>query len=376
MELLKVLAMPFQMSSLLFVAASSLLLGLVTSMGTGLLTTAVLSLFVIWTMLVWMTNFAVRLIDDAANGVRQTSVASTEMLTDPYLDSRCWVHPVLAVALGALHYVYPHWPAWPTLLLATLLFPASIGACVMTGHASDAFNPRLMLQVIQGLSGWYALLVLFLALCALFAVLLVRLLQPGVLLYAGEQLLVLIAYAGIGGVLYERRFELGFDPRISPERAAQRLESERVAQLQGFLDGIYNDLRIRETKRAIANVRQWLTGLQPDLLPGDVHAILAAGRLWTKLREYPRLLQAMVPVLLDLKQPALAYAIAETGLSIDSGFGAIEESDTTALVGYALATGRRRAATQLLDNYLQRGSAEREPGPQLAALRACLHPPA
>jgi len=374
MDLLKVLAMPFQAASLLFVAASSLLLGLVTSMGNRLYMTAILSLFVIWLMLVWLTNFAVRLIDDAANGVRETSVASAEMLANPYLDSRCWVHPLLAVALGTLHYLYPHWPVWPTLLIATLLFPASIGACVTTGRARDALNPGQMLRVIQGLGAWYGLLVLFLGLCATSAVLLVRLLQPGVRLYASEQLLVLIAYAGIGGVLYERRFELGFEPRISPERAAQRLENQRVARLQGLLDAVYNDLRIRETKRAIASVRQWLAALQPALLAGDVQAILAAGRQWEKLPEYPRLLQGLVPVLLELKQPALAYAVAEAGLVINAGFGAIEESDTTALVGYALATGRRRAATQLLDNHLRRGGA-REPGPQLAALRARLLPP-
>ncbi len=70
--MLRVLAMPFQMASLLFVAASSLLLGLVISMGNGLMTTAVLSLFVIWTMLVWLTNYALRLIDDAANGVARS----------------------------------------------------------------------------------------------------------------------------------------------------------------------------------------------------------------------------------------------------------------------------------------------------------------
>jgi hypothetical protein len=373
-EVLKVLAMPFQMASLLFVAASSLLLGLVTSMGTHLFMTAILSLFVIWLMLVWLTNFAVRLIDDAANGVRETRAASAEMLADPYLDSRCWVHPLLAVALGALHYVHPQWPVWPTLLLATLLFPASIGACVMTGHALDALNPRQIFRVIQGLGSWYVLLVLLLALCAMSAVLLARVLQPGALLYACEQLLVLIAYAGIGGVLYERRAELGFEPRISPERTAQRLENERAVRLQGFLDALYNDLRIRETQRAITNVRQWLAGSQPALLTADVRSILAAGRQWEKLREYPRLLQGLVPVLLELKQPALAHAVAEAGLSIDASFGAIEESDTTVLVGYALATGRRRAAMQLLENYLQRGG-QREPGPQLAELRARLLSP-
>src|SRR6185369_5779288 len=103
-------------------------------MGGTLLTSAVLSLFVIWTMLVWLTNYAVKLIDDAANGVRESSTASVEMMTNPYLDSRCWVHPLLAMALGVLHYLYPQWPVWPALLVAALLLPASLGASAMSGH--------------------------------------------------------------------------------------------------------------------------------------------------------------------------------------------------------------------------------------------------
>jgi hypothetical protein len=141
-----------------------------------------------------------------------------------------------------------------------------------------------------------------------------------------------------------------------------------------LLDTVYNDLRIRETKRAIATVRQW-GAVPPGVLAGDVHAILTAGRQRGKLREYPLLLQGLVPVLLELKQPALAYAVAEAGLSTNTSFGAMEQNDTAAQGDYALATGRRRAATQLLDNYLQRGGAQREPGPQLVALQARLLPP-
>jgi hypothetical protein len=374
MDLLKVLAMPFQWGSLLFVAASSLVLGLVMTMGGTLLTSAILSLFVIWTMLVWLTNYAVRLIDDAANGVREAGAASAEMMTDPYLDSRCWVHPLLAMALGVVHYIYPQWPVWPTLLAVVLLFPASIGACAMSGHALDALSPRAMLGVVRGLGSWYALLVLFLALCAMIGVLLARQMPLGALMIAFDQLLLLMVYAAIGGALYQRRIELGFEPRISPERKAESVEMERAARRQSFLDGLYNDLRLRETKRAIAKARQWLAEVQPDHLASDVHALLAAGRNWDKLRDYPRLLQGFMPVLLERRQPALAYAVAETGLALDTGFSAMEESDSVALVGYALATGRRRAATQLLDNYLQRGGAGSEPGPQLATLRARLHP--
>jgi hypothetical protein len=296
------------------------------------------------------------------------------MMTDPYLDSRCWVHPVLAVAVGFLHYMYPQWPVWPTLLATTLLFPASIGACVMSGHAWDALNPRLMARVVQGLGAWYVLLVVFLAFCATLGVVLARQLQLGAILFAAEQLLMLLVYAAIGGALYERRFELGFDPRNSPERKAQRMEDARAAHRQEFLDGLYNDLRLRETQRAITNAKRWFGDLQSDQLAGDVRALLAAGKNWTNLRDYARLLQGFMPVLLERGQPALAYAIAETGLAVDAGFSATEEGQSVVLVGYALDTGRRRAATLLLDNYLQRGGAGRAPGPQLAALRSRVHP--
>ena len=74
----------------------------------------------------------------------------------------------------------------------------------------------------------------------------------GVVLIASLQLLLLLVYAAIGGALYERRLELGFEPRISPERAAERVEAERLARRQQFIDGLYKDLRVREAPRAVA----------------------------------------------------------------------------------------------------------------------------
>jgi hypothetical protein len=297
------------------------------------------------------------------------------MLTNPFLDSRCWVHPVIAAALGTMHYLNPSWPTWPTLLAATLLFPLSIGACAMSGHARDAVSPAMMLRVARGLGPWYALLLGLVALCALIGVILARALPLGTVLIASEQLLLLVVYAAIGGALYERRLELAFEPRVSPERKADAAEAERIARRQQFLDGLYNDLRMRETKRGVASVRQWLAERDPRERAGDLHAILTASRNWNELREYPRLLQGLVPVLLELKQPALAFAVAETGLNTHPGFSPEAEADAVALADYALATGRRRGAAQLLENYLQRPDAPAEPGAQLTSLRARLQPP-
>ncbi len=107
MELLKVLAMPFQMASLLFVAITSGLLGLLLSLGGATMVTLVISAHAAWLMLVWLTNYALQMIDDAANGHREARTASIEMMHNPFLDARCWLHPGLAAALVITHYLQP-----------------------------------------------------------------------------------------------------------------------------------------------------------------------------------------------------------------------------------------------------------------------------
>jgi hypothetical protein len=361
MELLKVLAMPFQLASLLFVAASSLLLAVLLLLGGATTMTFVFSIFAIYLMLVWLTNYALHLVDDAANGV--------------FLDARTWVHPLLAGALVLMHYLRPQWPVWPTLVAALLLFPASIGACAISSHARDALNPAMMLRVVRGLGPWYVGLVLYVAVCTLLGATLLHGLSLGFVLIASLQLLLLVVYAGIGGALYERRLELGFEPRVSPERAAERAESERLGRRQHFIDGLYKDLRVREVQRAVASARQWLGETGKANLAVDLHAILAAGRGWTEVREYPRLLQGLLSVLLDMKQPALACTVAEAGLALAPSFGPVREEDVIALAGFALDTGRRRTAARLVENFLKRPQPGSEPGPQLAALRARLIQP-
>jgi hypothetical protein len=368
--------MPFQLTSVLFLAASSLLLAWSTSLGGVWM---LIGFFQYWLMLVWLVNFALRLVDDAANGVRETAAASYEMMVDPFLDLRGMVHPVLALAAAITHYLRPHWPMVPVLATAVVLFPASIGACAMSGRTRDALNPAAIWNVLRAFGPWYALLVLFVAACAMAGVLLVRstvfdALGSRALMFFTVQLLVLVAYAGIGGALYLRRFELGFEPRISPERKQQQQVSERARHRQVFLDGLYNDLRVRQAARATAKAKDWLTSVPTEALASDVNALLAAGREWHEPREFPRLLRGLLPVLFGLRQPALAMSAADAGLAANASFAPADEPTAVALIGYALQTGRRRAAAQLLDNYLKGDGARGEPGPQLAALRKALRP--
>jgi hypothetical protein len=374
MDLLKILAMPFQLASLLFVGLTALLMGFLIRLAGGSLgVVAVLAIFALWLLVVWLTNYALRLIDDAANGVHKAAVASAEMLADPFADSRCWVHPALAAILVLFHYAQPDLPTAPSLVVAALLFPASLGACVMSGHARDALNPVAIAGAMRGFGIWYVPLVLFTALCVALAVLATRTLPAGALVVAILEMLLLLAYAGIGGAVYMRRFELGFAPRVSPERRQEREQRERDAARQQFIDGMYKDLRVRETQRAIASAIARLKQVPAADLAEEMRDLLAAGRHWNEPREFPRLLRGLLPTLVELKQPALALGAADSALAVNADFAPPDEATTLALAEYALQTGRRRGATRMLENYLK--ASQSPASERLDALRARLAAP-
>lgn len=363
-DLLRALAMPFQLAPLLFVAMSSVLLGLF--LGGGLIT-LVICMLAIFLLLGWLTHYALALIDDAANGVRESQAASVEM-AGFFEDARAWVHPALAVATIVLLLLNPDWPRLPALAGAALFLPASLGATALSGRALDAFNPVEMARVMRGLGIWYPAVVLFMLACIVIALAATRLLGSLMLSIAAIQILLLLSYAAIGGVLYMRRQELDFEPRRSPERIADNQEHERIATRQRFIDSLYKDLRVRESARAQIAAARWLRDTEARHLHGDMAAILAAGTHWNESREYARLLRGLLPVLLDLRQPGLALQAAEAGIAQASEFCAETEPHTIDLVSYALQTGRRRAAARLLENYLQRAG-DAAPGPHLLALR-------
>lgn len=360
--------MPFQLASLLFVLLTSVVLGFFIG---GDLVRLVVSIASVLLMLVWLTQYALHLIDDIANGVRESQAASVEMAT-AFLDARAWVHPALAVAVAVLLYLKPEVPVLPMLIGAALLFPASIGACAITGQALDAVNPLELARVIRGFGIWYPLVAVFVLGCAVLGWLAARSLSSTTLIVATTEMLLLLVYAGIGGVLFVRRRELGFEPRQSPERIAQREEEERRGARQQFVDGLYKDLRVRESARATASAARWLRESRTEHLKGDVHAILQAGVQWNEPREYPRFLRGLLPLLLELKQPMLAMAIVDAGLAAASGFAPATESETVALVHYAQHTGRRRVAQTLLQNYLKTAPADK-PSEALRALQATLN---
>ena len=351
----RALLMPFQLGSLLFVAISSLVIGFFASAGVlGLV------MGILWLVLLVMqlTHYALATIEDAANGEAEAQAVSIEM-AHAFHDARAWVHPVLMLGAGVLLMTHPEWPKLPVWIGVAVLFPASLGACAMSGRWEDALNPFAMARVMHGLGIWYLPIVAFVLACIGAGVVLLDQLPWMLLSLAVCQLLLLLVYAGIGGALYMRRYQLGFEPRRSPERIARQEEAARHAVRQTFFDELYKDLRVRESARATGKAANWLRESGSAHLRDDVHALLEAGKSWNEPREFPRMLRGLLPVLAELRQPTLALNAAEAGLAAaPAEFCPEAEALTVSLAEHAIQTGRRRTAARLVENHLRRAGAE------------------
>jgi hypothetical protein len=370
MELLKALAMPFKGASLLFVAMSALLLGLVTTvMGSAGIVVIAPALIAILLLMVWLTQFAFAMIDDAANGASEPAPASAEMIS-VFGDPRCWIHPFIAVVVGVALFMQPSVPVLPVLATAALFYPPSLAAIAMSGHALDALNPFALARMVRGLGWYYPLAVVWVTLCVATGLLVASSGLWAVLRIAALELLLLVVYAFIGGALYTRRTELGFEPRINPDKADQREQDDRLAERQRMIDRLYSDLRTRDYARAVTGARQWLEKTDPHLLAGDVRAILEAGTRWPEPRNLARLLQGLVPPLLALRQPAAAFAAVEAAVVATPDFALAQEPEAVAMIRFAMQTGRNRLAATLLTNFI--GTGQRQLGPELQELRTRL----
>jgi hypothetical protein len=364
-EMLKALGMPFHASSLLFVGTTSLILGLVLSVG-GI--AVMLAIPAICLLLIWFTQFTFTLIDDAVNGKEEAAPASVEMLS-PWGDMRCWVHPVLTLFVGLALMLQPQIPRVPVLVACVLLFPASLGAIALSGRAIDALNPFMLVKIMRGLAQYYLLAVLWVVVCVALGVLVAK---SGMWIFvqlAVQQLLLLLACSFIGGAIYMRRVELGFEPLVSPERVALREEHHVSAQRQNMIDTLFGQVRSRHQVEALANVRQWLEKAAPHQLPGDVKAILTAGASWSEKRGFALLLREMAPLLISMRQPGLAFAAVEAGLAAAPGFTLEQEGAAVMMIRYALQTGRKRLAATLLANFMSSAANQAAPGAELLELR-------
>jgi hypothetical protein len=347
MTLLRALSMPFHLTSLLFVGVVATLLALLLSAAGPMVLIAYLGTFI---LVSWLNKYAFAQLEQAANGVGDAPVASLEML-GPFGGVRPWVHPVLAAGVLFLMGIVPAPGRVAVGVASSLLLPASLGALAMTHRVLDAINPLALWRVIVGMGWTYLLLVAAVAVVALCCAGAQALPLWAVIRYAVLALLLLCLYTLIGGALYVRRLELGFAPRVSPERSAEKVEADYARRRQLMMDELYRVVQVRDGVRAGEVLKRWLVESGEHNLHADVPAIVGQAMQFPERRGLATVARTLISHLMQIGRMSLALTVMETVSPVATDFTPASEAEVVALARYAALAGQRSQARAMIERW-------------------------
>jgi hypothetical protein len=265
--------MPWNWTSVIFVALSSIFLAIIETHGVlmpiGLIGTFFLA--------AWFFNYAFEMLEHAANGGTSAPIASVETLSPfqwrPLVTAAIclWV-VILGLQLGTM--------GKAIIVVLLLVQPAFIATLGMGDGLLQAVNPISLWRVIFGIGAYYLLV---LAVIGLFAALVIALQKMDLWPVERDALLefgILTVFAVLGAAVFLRRIEIGFEPRLSPERAMERDDREHLRQLDEILTEAYGQARLKRYERAASIIEGWLSKTDEANIPGDIDVILQRVRDW------------------------------------------------------------------------------------------------
>jgi hypothetical protein len=285
------------------------------------------------------------LLDHAANGEREPPTLAVEMLAPT--DQRAAI-PLLGIGAALLLWHGVGGSAGRLLAIALLaLLPASMGLVAINGWRLQAFSPWSLLRSIVALGPYYLLVLAYVAVATLLGGSALGGGGARVPLYALALYLVWSAFALIGMVFHERRFELGYEPSHSPERRAARAARERELLRKRFIDELYIAARLRKHLAGRALLAARLAQVPQEWLPEECTALFEAATAWQLPRVLAWLAEDLLAGLLAHGQPDAALALVTRLLHFQADFRFEAAATRETLLQLALQSGRKQLASQL-----------------------------
>jgi hypothetical protein len=363
MTVLRSLLLPFYPTSLIFVGTSAALLAVTAIVPSE---AQILRIIPAVILISWLLKFAYSILDDAANGAARPPVPSVDVL-GPF-----GLRPLLQSLLCAVAYTVATFIGGnlETLILGIYLalLPASVGVLGVTQRSIDAVNPLTLGRTAWALGRYYLLILTFIGCCAYAYSIFVRFAIWRIVWYALLELAVLSIFSLIGGAIFIRRAQLGFEPRSSPERSTAAAEIERLKRRSRALDDAYGLVRARHYRQAADPIGQWLSNLNADELPGDVRTIMTQAVQWNSDRGLAEVTRRVIAHLLEIAEPDLALEAMNITLRQLPAFAPESENDAVAMSSRAKALGNLQLAGKILGNFVSRDPAH----PLSAAARTLL----
>lgn len=350
--ILRYLAIPLRTAPLLLIGTFSVLLVVAfMSRFTGIPLALIL--------LSWFSKYAFVVMDSLADGVVEPPTLSIEMV-NPLSEQR----PVLLLLMCIGLYFAAEWAgqwigqrgALVLLFAVGVTLPAVVAVQGATGTVVQSLNPRRVLALIGRLRGDYVLILGFIALVWFFSRFVVEsdigdrlplVFRIALLMYAW-----LAMFSLIGGVLYERRDDIGLEDVHTPEHwdpgeGADDEPDERARDRE--IDRIYAEWR------GGAHANAWKTVMALVNQSGDQVAELRwleqRAAQWPDGRLADRLARELLPRLLAKRSTGEALDLARERLKKDARFRPASSADLLTLVQLARMSGDRATARLLLQDF-------------------------
>jgi hypothetical protein len=349
--ILRYLAVPLRMAPLLLIGTFSvLLLVAVYARFLGIpLALIVLS---------WFSKYSFVLMDRLAEGVVEPPVLSTEMV-NPLDEQRPLILLVMTIALfygsNAASYWVGNGGSLVLFIAVAATLPAVVAVQGATGTVVQSLNPRRVLGLIGRLRGDYLLILGFVALVWLFARWVVAssigdalplVVRIALLMYAW-----LAMFSLIGGVLFERRFDIGLDDVHTPESVAagddDDAPDERMRDRE--IDRIYAEWRGGAHGNAWNSVLA-LVGKSSDPI-AELRWLYQRTAQWPDGRLADRLARELLPRLLVQRSTGEALDLVRERLKKDARFRPVGSAELLTLVHLARTAGDRATARLLLQDF-------------------------
>ena len=310
-------------------------------------------------LLSWFSKYAFVLMDHVAEGAVEPPVMSVEMV-NPLSEQRPLVLLMMVIGLFFFANWASHWigdrGSLMLLLTAGAILPAVVAVQGATNTVVQSLNPRRVLGLIVRLRGDYLLILGFIALVWLVARFVLDSAigdaLPLVVLVALILYAWLATFVLIGGVLFERRLDIGLDDVHTPESVDpgatdDDAPDERIRNRE--IDRIYAEWR------GGAHANAWNTVLELVGKSGDPMAELRwlyqRAAQWPDGRLADRRARELLPRLLVQRSTGEALDLVRERLKKDAQFRPAGSADLLTLVQLARAAGDRATARALLRDF-------------------------
>jgi hypothetical protein len=343
------LARPLKTAPLMLIVIMSVMLAFASKAGLfGLPLTLIL--------MSWFFKYAFVLLDRTTDGVEEPPVLSVEMI-NPISEQRSLVLLIIVVGIFFASDAATYWfgPVLGALLGITMVFilPAVIGVQGATGSLLQSLNLYRCVRLIARLGRNYVLIVACAAALLTIAVIVARVAAiPLIVRLAFDMYAWLALFALIGGVLFERRLDIGLDAAYSLERIDAKAAAETDHERDRMIDRLYAEWRGGAHVNACKTITQLLA--QSKSPSEELEWLYAKTAAWPDARLPNQIAQAWLPLLLESKRHGRVLEVLRERLNADPTFRPATSNELLRCARLACDGGERTTARALLQGFAAR----------------------